>query len=270
MTSADQSAKRERNTMPTLLQSLKSEWNIRSASASKEPLYHQLYLVLKNSITNGTVEIGAQMPTEQQLSETFELSRITVKRAMDELAADNLIARRRGKGSHVTYQYEPEPVKAPLVGMLENVEEMGKHSQVRVLSIDTLVPPATVRESLDLGASEKATRVVRVRSNENGSPYAYYVSWTLAPKGGFTKANIEKKTRLSILRESGIRISQVEQTLGAENADNDISSLLEVPVGAALLSLQRQSFDEDGKLIDILYGLYNPTLFTYRMKLGLD
>lgn len=256
--------------MPEFLQSLKSEWEIRSAADSKEPLYHQLYLVLKRSITDGSVQKGAQMPTEQQLSDTFDLSRITVKRAMDELAADDLIARRRGKGSHVTYQYQPEPVKAPLVGMLENVEEMGKHSQVKVLSIDTLVPPGDVRRVLGLNESDHATKVVRVRRNENGTPYAYYVSWTLAPKSGFTKSNIEKKTRLSILNESGIRISHVEQTLGAESANAEIAALIEVPVGTALLSLERQSFDTDKKLVDILYGLYNPEMFTYKMTMGLD
>ena len=256
--------------MPTLLNALKSEWNIRSASASKEPLYHQLYMVLKNSIVNGTVQMGAQMPTEQQLSETFDLSRITVKRAMDELAADNLIARRRGKGSHVIYEYQPEPVKAPLVGMLENVKEMGKHSHVRVLSIDELVPPAEVRAVLGLDENVRATKVLRVRSNESGSPYAYYSSWTVTPKSGFTKKNIEKKTRLSILQENGIRVSKVEQTLGAENAQEDVAALLNLSVGSALLSLTRHSFDDQGNIIDILFGLYNPQMFAYRMELGID
>lgn len=256
--------------MPTLLQSLKSEWDIGAATDSKEPLYHQLYVLLKASITNGTVQFGEQMPTEAQLSATFDLSRITVKRAMDELAADNLIARRRGTGSHVIYEYVPEPVKAPLVGMLEHVAEMGKHSKVKVLSIDNLVPPAAVRELLNLEADGKAIKVMRVRSNESGHPYAYYVSWTLAPEASFTKKNIESKTRLSILREDGIKITNVEQTLAAENAQSDVASLLDVPVGTALLSLQRHSFDGNGKLIDILYGLYNPKLFTYKMELGLD
>lgn len=256
--------------MPTLLQSLRSEWDVIAKSSTKEPLYHQLYTLLKTSITNGTVEYGAQMPTELQLSETFGLSRITVKRAMDDLAADDLIARRRGTGSHVIYQYEPEPVKAPLVGMLENVAEMGRHSNVKVLAIDSIVPPAAIRDLLSLGSDEKAIKVVRVRRNENGSPYAYYVSWTLAPEASFTKSNIEKSTRLSILSDSGIKIGKVEQTLGAENAQADVAGLIEVQVGEALLSLQRHSFDESGKLVDILFGLYNPKMFTYKMVLGLD
>jgi GntR family transcriptional regulator len=256
--------------MYLLLESLKSEWKVTVDSSSKEPLYHQLYLLLKNSITNGSAEYGKQMPTELQLSEAFELSRITVKRAMDDLAAEKLIARRRGKGSHVTYQYIPEPVKAPLVGMLENLAEMSKHSRIRVLSIETLVPPAAVRAELNIGSDEKAVKVTRVRSNENERPYAFYVSWTLPQVKGFTKKNIEKKTRLAILKENGIKIAKVEQTLAAENADPLVAAQLEINVNSALLSLKRHSFDFEGKMVDILYGLYNPKLFTYKMVLDAE
>ncbi|PKI01282.1 GntR family transcriptional regulator [Glaciecola sp. 33A] len=256
--------------MYPLLASLKSEWEVVSDSSSKEPLYHQLYLLLKNTIINGSARYGEQMPTELQLSDAFAVSRITVKRAMDDLAAEKLIARRRGKGSHVTYQYVHEPVKAPLVGMLENLAEMGKHSKVVVLAIEKLVPPAAVREELNLGKDEKAVKVIRVRSNENGQPYAYYVSWTLPQAKGLTKKNIEKKTRLDILKENGIKIVKVEQTLAAENANSLVASQLQVNINTALLSLKRQSFDSSGELVDILYGLYNPKLFTYKMVLGAD
>lgn len=256
--------------MEALLKALKSQWDIRSMTDSKEPLYHQLFLLLKACITNGTVEYGAQMPTEQQLSSTFDLSRITVKRAMDELAAENLIARRRGTGSHVIHEYRPEPVRSPLVGMLANVDEMSKHSKVKVLSIDNVSPPAQTRQLLGLDDGETATRIVRVRTNESAKPYAYYTSWTRVSKGVFTKRKIESKTRLSILREEGIKIAKVEQTLSAENAQPDVAKLLSIQAGDALLALERHSFDENGQLIDLLFGLYNPKLFTYKMEMGLD
>lgn len=256
--------------MPLILELLKSEWAVGEDSLSKEPLYHQLYVVLKNSIINGSIGFGAQLPTEQQLSKAFSISRITVKRAMDDLAAESLIARRRGKGSHVTYQYVPSPVKSPLVGMLQNLEEMSKHSSVRVISIEEVIPPAAIREELNLPPTGQAVKVTRVRNNEDGSPYAFYVSWTLPQKKGFTKSNIETKTRLSILKENGIKIGKIEQTLAAENADTIVAAQLGVSMNTALLSLRRQTFDIEGRVIDILYGLYNPKLFTYKMVLGVD
>lgn len=256
--------------MYPLLQSLKSEWEAAGDSPSKEPLYHQLYLLLKSTIINGSAEYGKQMPTELQLSDAFGVSRITVKRAMDDLAAEKLIARRRGKGSHVTYQYVHEPVKAPLVGMLENLVEMSKHSRVTVLTIENLVPPAMVRAELNLAEDEKAVKVIRVRSNENAQAYAHYLSWTIPQARGLTKKNMENKPRLDILKESDIKIIKVEQTLAAQNADSLIASQLQVNVNTALLSLERRSFDASGKLVDILYGLYNPKLFTYKMVLSVD
>ena len=257
--------------MSELLKSLKAEWRLAQQGAmSRVPLYHQLYSILKAAILDGTIPFDAQMPTEQQLAGAFDVSRITAKRAMDELAAENLIARFRGKGSHVTYQYKPQPVRAPLVGMLENLKEMGKHSIVRVLSVEKAVPPADIRERLGLGEGDSADKLVRVRSNEEGEPYAYYVSWTVGIKSGFTKSKLESTPRLEILRDNGIQVTKVEQVLSAQNADARIADELEVEPGAALLSIRRQSHNADGVVIDVLDCLYNPKRFQYSMVLSLD
>ena len=257
--------------MTQLLNSLKSEWELaQHGTMSRVPLYHQLYSVLKGAILDGTIPHDAQMPTEQQLAATFDVSRITAKRAMDELAAEKLIARFRGKGSHVIYQYTPRPVRAPLVGMLENLVEMGKHSIVRVISVDKVMPPADIRSLLGLGEHAAVHRVIRVRSNEEGEPYAHYVSWTKGISKGFTRRSLERTPRLEILKRNGIRLTRVEQVLSAENAAMPIAAELDVEPGAALLSIRRQSCNERGAVVDVLDCLYNPKRFQYAMTLSLD
>ncbi|MDX1481177.1 MAG: GntR family transcriptional regulator [Woeseiaceae bacterium] len=257
--------------MDNILASLRSKWDLsQRGPMSRAPLYHQLYSVLKAAILDGTIPYDSQMPTEQQLAATFDVSRITAKRAMDELANENLIARYRGKGSHVIYQYTPKPVQAPLVGMLENLIEMGKHSKVRVISIEQVVPPAAVRDALGIGADETVHRVVRVRSNEEGEPYAYYVSYTLGISKGFTKRNMERTPRLDVIRENGIELTKVEQTLSAVNASLPIAAELGVEPGVALLSILRRSFDASGRVVDVLDCLYNPKRFTYKMEMSID
>jgi len=250
-----------------LIKTLKSDWAAAAHAPSRVPLYHQLYTSLKRGITSGEIEYGEQMPTEQQLSETLSISRITAKRAMDELANEGLIARQRGKGSHVTYKYAPEPVKAPLLGLLENVEDMGKHSRVKVISVERIAPPAPYRAMLGLDKNQEATKIVRTRADEDGNVFAFYVSWTAPKLKGFTKRKVERQTRISILNENGISISRVEQTLGAKPADDLVANLLNVPINAALLELSRQHYDQDGDIVDILIGLYNPKLFQYSMVL---
>lgn len=250
-----------------LIRSLKSDWAAAADASSRVPLYHQLYSSLKRGITSGEITFGDQMPTEQQLSEALDISRITAKRAMDELASDGLIARQRGKGSYVTYKYSPEPVKAPLLGLLENLEDMGKHSLVKVISVEKLVPPEQIRTTLNLNKNQEAIKIVRTRNNEEGNVFAFYVSWTLAQMKGFTKSKVERQTRLSIIKENNISISKVEQTLGAQNADEFVANLLNVANNAALLELRRQHYDQDGNVLDVLVGLYNPKLFQYGMVL---
>jgi GntR family transcriptional regulator len=257
--------------MSELLTSLKANWEMAHGGAlSRAPLYHQLYSVLREAIMDGTIPYKAQMPTEQQLSETFDLSRITAKRAMDELAAEGLVARFRGKGSHVTYQYTPEPVRAPLVGMLENLVEMGKRSKVRVISVEKVAPPADIRELLGLEEGDTAHKLVRVRSDRDGELFAYYVSWTTGIRKGFTKRMLETTPRLDVIRDNGIVISKVEQVLSAENASVKIAGYLDTDPGAALLSIRRLSSDADGCVVDVLDGLYNPTRFQYAMVLSVD
>lgn len=259
------------SSMAELLNSLKSEWQMaQHGPMSRMPLYHQLYSVLKGAILDGTIPHAAQMPTEYQLAGTFDISRITAKRAMDELASENLVARFRGKGSHVTYHYKPKPVRAPLVGMLANLVELGKHSIVRVVSTEKAVPPADVRDILKLPDDETIHKVVRVNSNEQGEPYALYVSWTAGVRRGFTKRRLEKETRLDLLRENDIHISKVKQFLSAENAPIPVAEKLQVEPGAALLSIRRLGYVESGKIVDVLDGLYNPKRFQYAMVSSLD
>jgi len=87
---------------------------------SPTPLYYQLCSTIKNYILDGTLRFGEKLPSEAELADSFNVSRITVKRALNELALENLVERARGRGTHVIYKYSPKPVQAPLLGILRN------------------------------------------------------------------------------------------------------------------------------------------------------
>ena len=101
---------------------------------SPTPMYFQLYNLLKTCIVDGTFTNGTRLPTEKELSDEFGISRITAKRSLDELAAEGLVDRRRGKGTHVIYKYQPQPVHAPLTGMLQEIESMALNSRAVLLA----------------------------------------------------------------------------------------------------------------------------------------
>ncbi len=236
---------------------------------SHAPLYHQLYSLLKNLILNGTLRNGTLMPTEQQLSDAFSVSRITAKRAMDELAAEKLVERRRGKGSHVIFKYKPGPVKAPLIGMLQEIESMARQTEVRVLEVAQLQPPGEVREELLVNPDDTALRIVRVRSRD-GEPFGYYESWTIGLKKKPSTNKLETTPRLEIFREQGLNISHVKQTLSAVSASDAIAEALKIKPGTPLLSMVRRSYDADEILRDFMHVRYHPERFEYQMDLTIE
>ncbi|MFK7955302.1 MAG: GntR family transcriptional regulator [Lysobacterales bacterium] len=261
----------QRHTAEDSLTVLKPGWDLVSNGVmSRAPLYYQLYTVLRSAIVDGKLQFESQMPSEQKLAEAFDISRITAKRAMDELAEEGLIARFRGKGSHVIYQYAPKPVKAPLVGMLENLIEMGKHSSVRVLHLDKALPPPEIQQQLALPSGENVHELVRVRSNEEDEPFAYYVSWTTGIGKGYTRTKLEKTPRLDIFRDNGLQVVKVNQYLSAETASPKVANELNVKPGTALLAIRRHACVEGGRVVDVLHCLYNPERYTYAMELSLD
>ncbi|MFK7828800.1 MAG: GntR family transcriptional regulator [Congregibacter sp.] len=236
------------------------------------PLYFQLYSLLKQCILNGTVANGTQMPTEQQLADAFGVSRITAKRAMDELSAEHLVERRRGKGTHVTYEYVPKPVQAPLTGMLQEIESMARHSEVRLITCKQAKPTADIAKVLGIQNTGKALSLIRVRSRDD-QPFGHYASWTVGLGPSVTRKDFLSTTRLEIFRRNGLDITHVTQTISAESATANLAERLDTTVGAPLISLVRQSYTTTGgqeKIVDYLHAHYHPERFEYQMDLRLD
>ena len=247
---------------PLELRSLQTEGPI--------PLYHQLHQLLKRRILSGALPFGAKLPTEAQLAEGFGVSRVTAKRVMDLLAADRLIQRRRGKGSHVVFQASDSDMEAPLVGMLERLASMSKTTRVQVLHIEQRRPPADIAEELGINPDEAAHYVTRVRFSEDGTPFAYYESWTRGIAKGFTAKNIERRQRFSIMAENGHSISHIKQHLSAAAATPPVAEQLQLTPGDPVLTLERHSFDERGEAVDLLRCQYHPGRFHYRMNLSME
>lgn len=242
------------------------------AKDSPTPLYFQLYRLLRTCILDGTFETGMQLPTEQQLSDEFGISRITAKRSLDELAKEGLVERRRGRGTHIAYRYKPKPVRAPLVGMLQDLETMGRNSRAVILDCAMLQVPQQIRDEFGLDAGATALYLERVRERE-GLRFGYYVSWTVGVKKPRNPKIFERTPRLSWFRKHGLEITHVKQTLSAVAAAPAAAEALGVEVGVPLLSLTRRSFNKVGgeeRLMDYLQALYHPERFQYSMDLTLD
>ena len=136
------------------------------------PLYHQIYVLLREQILSGVYADRELVPTEQALGERFGVSRITAKRALDELAAEGLVVRQRGRGTTVVGRLPTRPLTANISGLLENLLMLGLKTNVAIVEFGYLVPSEDVRKALDLPEGAEVQRAVRVRSHE-GVPLSY-------------------------------------------------------------------------------------------------
>tara|TARA_B110000046_G_C13013493_1_gene407731 strand:- start:466 stop:1248 length:783 start_codon:yes stop_codon:yes gene_type:complete len=236
------------------------------------PLYHQLYSLIKGYITDGTFHQGERLPSEKELAEAFNVSRITVKRAVNELAAEDLLKRARGKGTHITYKYTPKPVQAPLLGLLEEIDSIAKNSIAEVLDCRVVVPPQNIRTEFCLGKNDSLFHLVRKRERA-GAFFGYFDSWSAGVDRPQNSDIFINQSRHQHFRESGMAVSHINQTISAVPANASVASHLQIPTGSPLLSLVRRSYyqvDDQEVLVDYLLALYNTELFQYQMDLQLD
>lgn len=232
---------------------------------SNEPLYQQLYRLLRHKIITGEWAPQEAIPTEMSLMEKYQVSRATVRQALSELVADGLVVRKRGRGSFVA----PPSVEQSLVRILsftEDMQQRGLQSQTRLISARLM--PATERlvEKLKLEPEEKVARLVRLRLAD-GEPMSVEVSclvYRFVP--GLLEHDYTRNSLRQILQQQyGIRLARAEQTIQAIAADEEMAELLDVEQGAPLLYIERVSYSDYDVPVEHLrlyhrgdrYTLYN-------------
>jgi GntR family transcriptional regulator len=125
-------------------------------------LYSRVEAVLAGEITDGDLKIGGQLPTEDSLVVRFGVSRITVRRAIQNLVSRGLVEIRRGKGTFVAAPKITQEL-TELSGFVEDMHALGRKPTARVVSKEILTADATVASQLALTKGERVVRIRRVR-----------------------------------------------------------------------------------------------------------
>jgi GntR family transcriptional regulator len=220
------------------------------------PLYYQLETVLRKKIFSGYLKAGDFLPSEEELSREYGISRITVRQALANLERDGLVLRRRGKGTSV--QQRPagfEPLR--FSGFIEDLIDIGVRTETRVLDFSKSVASKEVAGFLGLPLPAEVIRIERLRMVE-GDPFAFIVEFLPVPLGERIEPDdLTVKPLLSIL-EDGLKVrpAEADQSIAADSADTRVAGLLNIKVGDPVLKVERTHFDSAHKPIfhaSILY-----------------
>ncbi len=243
------------------------------ATPSFSPLYQQIKELLLRSLQGGEWKPGEAIPSETDLASRYKVSQGTVRKAIDELATDNLLVRRQGKGTFVATHAEERTQYRFL--RLQRDDGAAAGMRRRFLDCRRLRAPAEVARALGLKASESVWQVRRLLLAEVDSrvrPVVFDEIWL--PAALFKGLSAE---RLSGQRgpmyaffetEFGVRMIRADESIRAVAADGESARLLELAAGAPLLSVERLSYTYGDRPVELRRGLYHTAAHHYRNQLS--
>ena len=214
--------------------------------ADAVPLYHQIFLALRDEIVSGRTPFGAGMPTEFELAAKYSVSRITARRALFELADKGFVERKRRTGTRVVFRAPSAPIEANLEHAVEALVAFGRNTRVRVLSIQEQPADAEISNTLSVPEGEPVVCAERIRYL-NGEPLGHVVSHVpLQFASPVTRVALETTPILELLRDGGFKIGGGRQTVSALTAEPYLAEALQLEPRSVILRIERVVSDLNG------------------------
>jgi GntR family transcriptional regulator len=241
-----------------------SDWTL----SGNGPLYLQLRQRLEEEIRNGTLRPGAPLPSEREIAEICDVSRVTVRKAVQALARDGFVVQRRGSGTTVAQQVDR--VEQSLSRLTSFSEDMARRSMTsRSIWIERGVFSASPAEmmALGLGADGQVSRIARLRM-ANDVPLAIEraaLSTQYLPDPGRIRHSLYET-----LAELGNKPVRAIQRISAVTMRGDDAALLAMREGSAGLSIERISYSAQDAAIEFTRSVYRGDAYDFvaELKIG--
>jgi GntR family transcriptional regulator len=232
-----------------------------------DPLYVQLKEALVAGMRSGLYRAHQRLPSERELSEEYEVSRMTARQALVDLARDGLIYTRAGKGTFVAEPKIDQQLRT-VTGFSQDMRQRGAAPTNLVLEARLVPATAEVAAALRLAPNAEVILLARVRLAD-GSPLAVetaYLPPALCPD--LLRHDFARESLYHVLEtDYGFRLHQAEQTLEARLASPREVELLRLGPTAAVLHLERVTVRHDGVPVEYVISAYRGDRYKFRTTL---
>lgn len=229
-----------------------------------QPAYIQIHDQIKKDIDQGVWEVGQRLPSERQLSETFAVSRMTLRQAVTLLVEEGVLERRVGSGTYVASTRVQEKMRGT-TSFTEIIKAQGKEPSSKLISYRRTLPSKKEVDQLGLKPTDNIIRMERVRYADQ-VPVVYEV--TSVPEKFIKNFKKEEVTShfFQTLQEHGYRIGKSQQTIYARLASEKIASYLGIIKGHPILGLTQVSYFDDGRAFEYVKSQYVGERFEFYLE----
>lgn len=224
-------------------------------SEGKKPIYIEIHNQMREWITTGKWKDGEKIPSERQLAEEFDVSRMTARQAVNTLVADGILERRIGSGTFVS----PEKVREAMSGVssfTETVERAGKVPSSQLISYYTKTASNSEAEKLKISSNERVIVLERVRFAD-GVPICFEEA--TIPESiarDLSKDSISKQLYKTLENQKNIVVGYAEQTISASWASEALAEMLDIHRGDSILVLRQVTYSKDNTPFEYVRAKY--------------
>lgn len=226
------------------------------------PLYMQIAKNIRTRISEGKVAVGEALPPERDLCHMTGTSRVTIRKALDQLVEDKIIQRKQGAGTFVLPRIEH--LESSLKGFTGNAHNQGHHPQAIWIMKTYGTPTLEEAEILKISQTDKVMRLGRVRLSD-GQPLA--IEHAVVPARLLPEINEISESLYLALESKGHRPVKGTQKVRASLASPTEAGLLSVEENSEVLRIERRSYLRDNTPVELTRSAYRGDRYDFVMNL---
>lgn len=232
-----------------------------------KPKYLEIKDYLNNKIKKGILKAGDKIPSERELMELFNVSRMTVRQAIDRLVNEGILVKMVGKGTFVTKEKLNTRLNI-LKSFTEEIIASGHKTSAKLLSKREIRADPELAKKLKIPEYSSVLKVDRLRLVDGlvmsvNTSYFPMIRAFMIEELDFSATSIYQQ----IEKELGLMIEKAVETISANAADRRISGLLRVKVGTPLLKITRLTIISNNIPIEYMEGLFRPDRYVVSQEL---
>ena len=231
----------------------------------KVPVYIQIHIEIRKEIESGKWAVGERIPSERQLSQDFDVSRMTLRQAIQTLVDEGILQRQVGSGTYVASSKVQEKMSGT-TSFTEITEGQGKRPSSKTVSYHVADPSISELEKLKLKDGDQVLRMERIRYADQ-QPICFEVATIpIEIVNTLNKKDITSSLYKALEDKAGLKLGNATQTVSAILASEKIANFLNVKRGSAILRVRQVTTLDDGRPFEYVRSQYAGDRFEFYLE----